>query len=328
MTHKARVAIIGTGKWGLQHAKVFSQLGNASLCAIVGRTEDNTRQRADLFSVPYYLSVEEMLQTEKPNLVSLCVPGSESYPLARQIIKTNTALLIEKPLTYRLDEAETLVKEAAERNLFFAINFIHRYAKPVELAYKAIKDNKIGQIILSTWRMGQQGSCLHHPFGNLIETQCHGFDLVEYLCGGIESVMTEMTDITNKGYTTFTMSLRFENGAVGSFVGTYDAPDNYQRSQQLDILGATGRVIVEDLVKQFVHQRIGHETATIWQAGLINDEDRSVVHSFTKHAYELVQALIEGRQPPIHASAGLRSLQLAYAAIESFTTGKRVHLIG
>lgn len=326
--NKARVVVIGTGKWGFQHAKVFSQLRNASLCAIVGRTEEKTKERAALFSVPYYLSIDEMLEREKPDLVSLCVPGSECYQLARRVIDANIALLIEKPLTYRLDEAEILVMEAAKRNLFFAINFIHRYAKPVQLAHKAVSDNKIGKIILNTWRMGQQGSCLHHPFGNLIETQCHGFDLVEYLCGNIVSVMAEMTDMTDKGFTTLTLSLRFENGAVGSFVGTYDAPDNYLCSQQLDILGTTGRIIIEDLVKRYVHQRIGHETATVWQAGLINDEDRSVIHSFNKHAFELIQALLEGRQPPIPASVGIRSLQLAYAAIESFTTGKRVHITG
>ncbi len=54
-----------------------------------------------------------------------------------QIIRAGFPLLVEKPLVFELDEADTLLAEAAERDLFFAINFNHRYARPMRLAAEA-----------------------------------------------------------------------------------------------------------------------------------------------------------------------------------------------
>ncbi|EFM11970.1 oxidoreductase domain protein [Paenibacillus curdlanolyticus YK9] len=326
MSDKIRIALVGAGQWGLQHAKAFAGLEQAELCAIVGRTEQRTKARAEAFHAPYYLDVADMLDKERPDLVSLCVPPGECFELALRVIEANVPLLTEKPLTMRVEEARRLVQEAERRRLFFSVNMMHRFAKPVQMAHKAVMDKKIGQIVFATWRMGQQGSCLHHPYGNMLETQCHGLDLMEHLCGEMESVVAEMTDMTAKGFTTLALSVRFKSGAIGSFVGTYDAPDNYHASQRMEIVGTTGRIVIEDLARSYSQQRIGHETASVWQAGLVNDEDRSVLHSLNKHVRELVRCLAAGEPPPIPGSAGLRALELGYAAIESFETGRRVYI--
>ena len=59
-------------------------------------------------------------------------------------------------------------------------------------------------------------------YGNLIETQCHGFDMLEYLNGPIKSVHSFMTNKTNNGFSTFVVSMKFKNNAIGSLLGSYD----------------------------------------------------------------------------------------------------------
>ena len=133
-----------------------------------------------------------MLGEEKPHFVSICLPNQDHYATTLQIIRADLPMLVEKPLVFDLQEADTLLLEAKNRNLFFAINFNHRYAKPILLARQAIAEGKVGKIHLAWWRFGGDGSS-KTPFANLIETQCHGFDQLEDLSGPIESISAEMT---------------------------------------------------------------------------------------------------------------------------------------
>jgi predicted dehydrogenase len=293
------------------------------LCAVAGRTLAKTQARAAEFGLRAYTNVQEMLATEKPDLVSLSLPNLEHFEATMQVIEAGYSLLVEKPLTFDLSEADQLLAQAEKRGLFFAINFNHRYAKPLRLAREAIKAGRLGDITLATWRFGGEANVSSHPHANLIETQCHGFDQLENLCGPITSVMAEMTDRTGGGYRTIAMALRFANGAVGSMTGTYDSSYAYQEAHRLEINGTRGRVVVEDTVRRFCFQEAGSETAEIWQAGYFNDFDREFHRTFDLHLEAVIDAFKRGNPPPIHARLGRRALQLAWAAIESFESGKR-----
>ena len=323
---KIKVCLIGAGQWGRQHARLFSQRPEVTLCAVAGRTLEKTQSRAAEFGLRAYTNVLKMLETEKPDLVSLSLPNLEHFEATMQVIKSGHALLVEKPLAFDLGEADQLLAEAEKRGLFFAINFNHRYAKPLRLASEAIEKGRLGSLTHALWRFGGEANISPHPHANLIETQCHGFDQLEHLCGPIESVMAEMTDQTGGGYRTMALALRFASGAVGSMTGTYDSSYAYQDSHRLEINGTQGRLVVEDTVRRFCFQNSGNETAEVWQAGYFNDFDREFHRTFDVHLDAIIDAFKRGDQPPIHARAGRRALQLAWAAVESFQLGKRVTL--
>ena len=323
---KVKVCLIGAGQWGRQHARVFSQRPDVTLCAVAGRTLEKTQSRAAEFGLRAYTNVVEMLGREKPDLVSLSLPNLEHFEATMQVIESGYPLLVEKPLAFDLREADQMLNEAAKRDLFFAINFNHRYAKPLRLAREAIEKGRLGDLTHAIWRFGGEANVSPHLHANLIETQCHGFDQLEHLCGPIESVMAEMTDQTGGGYRTVALALRFASGAVGSMVGTYDSSYAYQDTHRLEINGTQGRLVVEDTVQRFCFQPAGNETAEVWQAGYFNDFDREFQRTFDVHLDAILAAFKSGHQPPVHARAGQRALQLAWAAVESFSSGKRVTL--
>ena len=324
---RIKVALVGAGGWGYQHARVFSARDDVALCAVAGRTEERTRARAEEFGIRYYLDIEEMLAAEKPDLVSLSLPNMGRFEPTLQVIQAGVPLLVEKPLVFDLDEAETLLREAEARDLFFAINFNHRYAKPVQMAKAAIDAGRVGDIVFATWRFGGEGSCEHHPHANLIETQCHGFDMLEHLCGPISSVQAEMTEMTGKGFSTMALSLKFANGAVGSLVGSYDSSYAFPGTHRVEINGTEGRITIDDTVKRYRFHRLGEETGEVWEAGYFNDFDREFHRTFDRYLDPMLDAFKRGAQPPVHARAGQRALALAYAAIESFETGRRVAVL-
>jgi len=321
---KLKVVLVGAGTWGLQHARILSQRPDVDFRAIAGRTAERTGERAASFGVRAYTDVPEMLRAEAPDLVCLSLPNQEHFQATLQVIRAGCALLVEKPLVFDLAQADTLLEEAARRNLFFAINFNHHYARPVALAYQAIRAGRLGELTFATWRFGGEGGT-SHPFNNLVETQCHAFDMLELLCGPIDSVMAQMTDKTAKGvYRTLALALHFGNGAVGSLVGSYDSSYAYPDTHRLELDGTKGRILVEDTVRRFTLSTSGSETAEVWQAGYFNDVDREFYSTFDRHMAAVLDALRAGRGPPVHARAGRRALQLAQASIESFRTGRRV----
>ncbi|MCB0121173.1 MAG: Gfo/Idh/MocA family oxidoreductase [Caldilineaceae bacterium] len=323
MSEQVKIALIGAGGWGRQHARILSQHPAVDFCAIVGRTPEKTSKRAGEYGVRFYLDISEMLAAEKPDLVSLSLPNQGHFAATMAVIEAGYPLLVEKPLVFDLNEADQLLEAAAKRNLFFAINFNHRYAKPVELAQAAIQAGRLGDLVFATWRFGGSGGDCH-DHNNLIETQCHGFDMLEQLCGPIDSIMAQMTDHTGKGYSTLVLALHFANGAVGSLVGSYDSSYAYADTHHVEINGTAGRILIHDTVRQYSFQAAGSESAEVWQAGYFNDRDREFHRTFDKHFNAILTAFQAGDPPPIHAEAGRRALVLAQAAIASFETGKRV----
>jgi len=314
-----KIALIGTGGWGRQHARVFSAHPDVEFCAVVGRDPQRTQKRASEYGVNAYTDIGKMLEKEQPDLVSLCLPNQGHFEPTLQVLEAGFPILVEKPLVFEIDQAERLLAVAGDR--FFAICFNHRYAKPVRLAKEAIEQGKLGEIVFATWRFGGEGSS-DHPYANLIETQCHGFDMLEYLCGPIKAVSAEMTQKRS----TMALSLLFANGAVGSLVGSYDTSYAYPDTQRIEVSGSSGRVVIEDTVRRYTFNPAGNELGESWQAGYFNDFDREFHRTFDLYVDAMVRAFVRGDPPPVHARAGLRALQLAHAAIQSAEQGRRIEV--
>jgi myo-inositol 2-dehydrogenase/D-chiro-inositol 1-dehydrogenase len=327
VTHerRTRVAVVGTGPWwGREHARVYAERPDVDLCAVVGRTPERAATRAGEFGANPYVDLDEMLERERPDLVSICLPNEGHFEPTLKVIRAGFPLLVEKPLVFDLDEADVLLREAEARSLFFAINFNHRYATPVTMAADTIGAGDLGELVFATWRFGGEPGTSAHPHANLIETQCHGLDLLEHLCGPIDSVTAQMTDKTGRGYSTLVAALHFASGAVGSLVGSYDSSYAYPATHRLELNGTSGRVLVEDTVQRYTFTQAGSEVSRVWQAGYFNDADRGFHRTFDKHVDELLSAFRKRQAPPVHARAGRRALALAYAIIHSFEAGTRV----
>jgi predicted dehydrogenase len=319
-----KVAVVGTGGWGEQHARIFSRRPDTELVAILGRDPERTATRAAAYGTTGFTDLDVLLAQTRPDLVTVCLPNEQHFEVTLRLVKAGVPLLVEKPLVFDLGEADILLTEAAQRDLFFAINFNHRYAEPVARAHAAIQAGVIGTPVFATWRFGGEANHGTSRHANLIETQCHGFDMLEHLVGPIASVAAQMTDATYGDYSTVALALEFRNRAVGTMLGSYDSSYAYPDSQLVEINGTEGRLMIHDTVRELNIQRAGDETAQVWRAGYFNDEARDFHGTFDRHVDAVLAALRAGDPPPVHASAGRRALALAHAAITSHETGRRV----
>ncbi|MEV8135206.1 MULTISPECIES: Gfo/Idh/MocA family protein [Microbacterium] len=333
MTRPLKVAVIGAGRWGEQHARIFSSRSDTELCAIVGRTAAKVDERAASYATTGYTSIAEMVAAAEPDLVTVCLPNEQHFEATLEVLRLGLPVLAEKPLVFDLGEADILLAEAARQDTFFAINFNHRFAEPVQRARRELRSGSLGDIVFATWRFGGEvipgGGVLPpggSPHANLIETQCHGFDMLEHLCGPISSVMAQMAKTTHDAYTTLAVALEFAGGGVGTMLGTYDSSYDYSDSQLIEINGTLGRAVIHDTVRSLTISKAGDEEERQWRAGYFNDEARNFHGTFDRHVDAVIDALRSGAEPPVHARAGRRALELAQASIRSFTEGVRVEV--
>ena len=325
MSDSVRVAVVGAGGWGRQHARAFSQHPDARLVGIWSRDLGRAETRAAEWHTSGFNDLDTMIKQTSPDLISVCLPNTEHFELTRAMIDRRIPLLVEKPLVFDLDEGRTLIREAAELDLFVAINFNHRYAVPVQRCKADLDAGHFGPLSFLTWRFGGEGSSAHHPYANLIETQCHGVDLLEHLGGRIIAVSADLTDQDDQ-HRTVVATLRFASGAVGSLVGSYDSSYAYPGTQLIEVNGRDGRALIEDTVQRYTFSAAGDTTRQVWEPGYFDDRGRSFEQTLDAHLDALLPALVAGEPPPVPASAGLRALMVCHAIIRAYQTGRRVEV--
>ena len=317
-----RIAVVGAGGWGAQHARVITERVDTELVGVVGRGRERTEARAAAYGTRAYTSIARMLEAEHPDLVTVCLPNEEHFAPTLELLRAAVPLLVENPLVFELAEADALLEAAGDT--FFAINFNHRYAEPVLRARAAIEAGELGELVFATWRFGGEANRGPSPHANLIETQCHGFDMLEHLCGPIASVSAQMTNMTYGAFSTIAVALEFASGAVGTMLGSYDSSYAYPDTQRVELNGTAGRAVIHDTIGSLTLQSAGDETERVWRPGYFDDEARSFERTFDRHLDAVLTALRTGTPPPVPASAGRRALELAYAVIRSHESGARV----
>ena len=115
---KLKLALIGTGSWAQQHARILFLRPDVDFCAVVGHDEARTARCAAEYSTRPYTSVETMLREQRPDLVCICLPNQHHFGPTLQVIKAGYPLFYEKRLVFELAQADKLLEVAGARDLF------------------------------------------------------------------------------------------------------------------------------------------------------------------------------------------------------------------
>jgi predicted dehydrogenase len=115
-----RIAVIGAGAFGRNHLRVWRELEMSGapvhLSSIVESNAGLAANLAAEFQLPIYSSVSEMLSSQPlPDAASVAVPTSLHAPVASQLLTAGVDVLVEKPMTATLEQADQLI-ELAERH--------------------------------------------------------------------------------------------------------------------------------------------------------------------------------------------------------------------
>ncbi len=126
-----KVGVIGVGSIGQHHARIFAGLDNVKLVGIVDVDREKGEALANKYHCAYYSNYQEIINNV--DAVSIAVPTTLHFHTGMDFIKRNKDILIEKPITSNIQEAEDLIAEAAERNLILQIGHLERFNSGVSM---------------------------------------------------------------------------------------------------------------------------------------------------------------------------------------------------
>jgi predicted dehydrogenase len=107
---RTKVAIVGAGYLGRQHARIYSELGCAELVGVVDKNTQTAEAVAKEFRTNAYTDFHAVVG--KVSAVSLAAPTTEHASLGCELLERGIDVLVEKPIASSLGEAEALIRAA------------------------------------------------------------------------------------------------------------------------------------------------------------------------------------------------------------------------
>jgi len=205
---KLKVAVIGTGALGSVHAKIYSELVGIELVGLCDTDNNKLSKISKELGVEGFKDYHQLLG--KADAVSIVVPTKDHYSISKDFLESGTHLLIEKPITQTVEEADRLLNIAKSRNLTLAVGHVERFNAAIEAILKIKGDIKF----VECHRLGPFSPRIK-DVGVVLDLMIHDIDILLWLIKSpiksIEAVgvkiLTQHEDIANA-------RIVFENGAV------------------------------------------------------------------------------------------------------------------
>lgn len=211
---RLRTAVIGAGKMGAIHAKVYNQLPQSQLVAIVDIDAEKAHCLADQYRCHSASCCEDILG--KVDAVTIAAPTVEHLKLAKIFIQNGIAALIEKPLAANVKEGKELVALAKKNGTVVAVGHSER-CNPV---VQAIKRLNIEPKFIEASRVSPY-TFRSTDIGVVLDVMIHDIDIILSLAAskirkvdavGL-SVVSQTEDICNA-------RIAFENGCIANITAS------------------------------------------------------------------------------------------------------------
>lgn len=264
---KLRFALLGCGRVSAKHiGALVNNNKEVELIAVYDIVEKFAIERKKQYengtknaNVRVYKEYNELLNDKNIDAVTIATISGYHARQAVDCLKHNKHVLIEKPMTLTIEDADNIISISKKKNRKICVSHQNRFIPAVQRLKQAIDEGRFGKLIHGTartlwtrddsyykqaaWR-GTRGLD-----GGALMNQCiHNIDLLQWMMGGeivrIRSeIDTFIRDIETEDFGA--MLIRFKNGAIGIVEGSVCVyPKNLEES--LSVFGERGTVVISN----------------------------------------------------------------------------------
>lgn len=341
MSLPIRLCLVGAGRAGKVHANsIVNFIPSSRLCALVDAVPETRQQVGNTYGVSpnvQYASLEDALQSAEFDAVVITTPTFTHAALSILAAKAGKHVFLEKPMALDLAECDAIIQATREAGVLLQLGFMRRFDPEFTAAASRIEAGEIGQPMLVKSLTHGPGlppawaRDLSRSNGMLAEVNSHDWDCTRWLMGSnYQRVFTETANFkgaanqvdTPNFYDNVLVSIKFENGGLGSITGV--CPCGYGYDARLEIIGEKGILQVGDLGGQAV------VVCTNRDQGLITPIYRTWPERFAwayineiRHFIECIQ---NGTNPKAGGEEGRWAVAGVLAATKSFLEQRPVYL--
>ncbi|HRX95118.1 MAG TPA: Gfo/Idh/MocA family oxidoreductase [Chitinophagaceae bacterium] len=327
-----KAAVIGMGPIGNNHATAYKNCKLAELVSVCDIRKDRADAAKEKYKVAAYYDAKEMLDKEKPDIVSVATGGfeysSDHFIPTMQALNAGCHVLTEKPISNNLQHGQQMVDLAKELNRCFAVDLNHRFTPAARAAKKWQTDGLIGDLLflnMALW-IGRFQPQFDTEYYHLKALNPHSCDILRYFGGDVEQVHCYAMKAPGRQiWSTASINMKFKNGAVGHLTSSYDIERGHPM-ERCEVAGTKGRLIFEDMWREATLYPAGNYEKRVYTNPVFGGF-RDFYDTFEDRIHTFVREISENVKPEnIDGSGkdGLESSRIIHAAIQSLKTNKPV----
>ena len=316
MKEKLKIGVIGVGHLGEYHVQKYVAMPEVELVGVVDTDHERASQIARRYQTRPFREHHGIL--EQVDAVSLAVPTERHYEVAKDILSMGVHLLIEKPITYTLEPADTLIRLAREKDLVLQVGLVERFNPAVVNMESLLTD----PVFIESHRMNiftTRGT----DVDVVLDLMIHDLDIIlhvvpaevkEVHAVGM-SVLTGKTDIAN-------VRMIFENGTVGNLTASRVSDRTLRK---IRVFQPDAYMAVDCFRREISVTKLDSEVKDAFNFPQVttnktkfpgNDPLADEISSF-------VHAVMNGEEPVVSGQDGRRALQYALGIIDQIERGCR-----
>ena len=328
------VAVIGVGSMGRNHARVYSELPEAKLSAVVDIDVNNANEVAGLYGVEAYVDYQKMLSEIRPDAVSIAIPTAFHAEVALASLEEGAHVLVEKPISATMEEGNRIIEKAREVNRLLMIGHVVRFNPAIKKLKELLDANELGRIFQIVCRRVGPFPARIRDVNVVVDLATHDLDLMRYLTGMDPiRVYAETEHRINTDMEDLVLGLlRFPDGIVGAIEINWLTPT---KVREVLVLGERGLFRVDDLTQDLFLYENAHAMDNVWQTlqalrgvseGSMTRFALQRVEPLKAELHAFLSSIQYGTAAPVNGEDGLSALNLALSIVESGRTHRIIEI--
>ena len=326
--NKLRLAVIGVGHLGKEHARILSGFPDVELVGVCDANPAQAQAIAEKHGTKAYSDPRQLI--DHVDAACIVVPTSLHRTVASDFIRAGIPLLIEKPLAASLAEAEELIDQASQYGVALQVGHIERFNP----AFMELESRKLAPQFMEAERLGLfSGRAM--DVGVVMDLMIHDIDVALTLANcPVKSVEAIGVALFGGQEDIAHARLTFESGAIAHLKASRVSPT---QSRKMSGFGAEGTFEIDFAqrsirlmqpsrrLRQFGldFRRLDAPQIATVKERLFNEHletlelSRKDGDQLTLELRDLVDSVRQGRQPKVNGQAGLRAVAVAQQILEA-----------
>lgn len=314
-TSPLRVAVIGGGKMGCNHLRVYGAIKGVELVGVLDPDEKAAQAAAQRFGCQAFTNPEQLVGLV--DAVTIAVPSSLHAQVGEFFLSNGIHCLMEKPLAMTRADCQRLIDVAKQKQLILMVGHVERFNPAVKQLAAILKDCKTIHAIDA--RRMSYSSARITDVDVVADLMVHDLDIVAYLAGfsPVKSVHAHGAKADGgPGHDHVCATLQFENGTIANVTGSRVTQS---RVRQLQVTTDIGFLTMDFIGQEiYIYRQPAGLSSDSYTPDFQIEKVRVMTgESLVQEVTHFVDCVRTGQTPAVTGEHGLAALNLVWAIQEA-----------
>ena len=323
----SRIGIVGYGYWGKNLVRNFNGLDSCDLVYVCEKNASLAEKCIKLYpNIKVVSDYDILLNDDTLDAIVIATPVDTHYPLSKAALLAGKHVLVEKPLTSSLAEAEELLELASSNNLLLMVDHTFLYTGAVQYMKKMVDNDAIGRLqYIDSTRINL--GLFQHDVNVLWDLAAHDISICLHLMGkdplSVDAIGVSHTanNIENIAY----LTLKFDDNLIAHFNCSWISPVKIRQM----LIGGDNKMILfndNEPTEKIKIYDTGYEAKTDedrtrilvdYRTGDINVPKIENTEALSLMASDFINCIKTGNTPVSDAKLGVSVVKILEAAQKS-----------